>query len=147
MKQLANNKELYDYLVVLAAKLRVGGAESLADMVFTASKQAAGLSADFLGESRIALRKLSDSDEVVLSDADREDLADVLRQLSSALDRRHPPKYLRACTSRGREGEPAARVRGGLRWRGPRPAISGRLALRAGESSAGRHCLAALGGR
>jgi len=92
MKQLANNKELYDYLVVLAAKLRVGGAESLADMVFTASKQAAGLSADFLGESRIALRKLSDSDEVVLSDADREDLADVLRQLSSALDRRHPPK-------------------------------------------------------
>lgn len=34
---------------------------------------------------------------------------------------------------------------GGLRWRGPRPAIFVRLALRAGESSDGRLCLAALG--
>ena len=34
---------------------------------------------------------------------------------------------------------------GGLRWRGPRPAISDRLALRAEESSAGRFCLARLG--
>jgi hypothetical protein len=34
---------------------------------------------------------------------------------------------------------------GGLRWRGPRPAIFNRLALRAGESSAWRFCLAPLG--
>jgi hypothetical protein len=90
MKPLANNKELYDYLVALSTKLRACGAESLADMVYTASRQAAGLSADFLGESRIALRKVTDADELALGDADREEVADVLRQLSSALDRRHP---------------------------------------------------------
>jgi hypothetical protein len=89
MKQLANNKELYDYLVDLSAKLRVRGAESFAEAALAASRQAAGLSTEFLGEARIALRKLSDSDEAVLTSAERADMADVLSQLSAALDGRH----------------------------------------------------------
>ena len=89
MKQLSNNKELYDYLVDLSATLRKRGAESLASIVYAASRHAVGLSTEFLGESRIALRKVSDSDQSVLSETERAEITDVLNQLSSALDRRH----------------------------------------------------------
>ena len=88
-KQLSNNKELYDYLVDLSATLRKRGAESLASIVYAASRHAVGLSTEFLGESRIALRKVSDSDQSVLSETERAEITDVLNQLSSALDRRH----------------------------------------------------------
>ena len=89
MKQLANNKELYDYLVDLSTKLGARGAELLAAIILSASRQSAGLSTEFLGESRIALRKVSDSDEVLLTDAERAEVTDVLKQLSVALDGRH----------------------------------------------------------
>jgi len=89
MKQLANNKELYDYLVDLSTKLEARGAESLAAIVLAASGQSAGLSTEFLGESRIALRKVSDSDEVLITADERAEMVDVLKQLSVALDGRH----------------------------------------------------------
>src|SRR5437667_5665134 len=88
MKQLMSNKELYEYLVDLSSKLRARGCEPLAASVLAASRQAAGLSTEFLGESRIALRNVSDSDQAVLSGSERTELSDILNQLTIALDRR-----------------------------------------------------------
>ncbi len=90
VKKLANNKELYDYLVALSALLQARGADSLAANVLAASRQSAALSTEFLGESRIALRKVTDADEVLLSDAERAEITDILTQLSDALDNRKP---------------------------------------------------------
>ena len=88
MPQLENNQELYDYLISLAASLRERGAESMAVIITAASKHAAGLSTEFLGESRIALRKLVDLDPAVLGEQGKSEVADVLKQLNAALDRR-----------------------------------------------------------
>ena len=88
MKDLASNKDLYAYLVALSTKLKDREAKSLAAIVHSASRQAAGLSNEFLGESRIALRKVYDSDEAGLSGTERVEMAKVLETLTAALDRR-----------------------------------------------------------
>ena len=46
------------------------------------------MSTEFLGESRIALRRVLKEEDGVLTLQEREDLLDVLRQLDSALDNR-----------------------------------------------------------
>lgn len=58
----------------------------MADSVTSASGQAAGLCAEFLGESWLALRRVRDSNLAGLSVKDRTDLTDVLEQLDVALD-------------------------------------------------------------
>jgi hypothetical protein len=83
--RLADNRAWYDHLVTLAAHLREHGANAMADSVSSAPRQAAGLSTEFPGESRLALRKLRDSSLITLSDKDRADLTDVLAQLDVAL--------------------------------------------------------------
>jgi len=88
MPQLANKQELFDYLIGLAASLRERGAESMAAIITIASKHAAGPTTEFLGESRIALRKLVDLDLAVLSEQDKSEVAGVVNQLNAALDRR-----------------------------------------------------------
>jgi len=51
----------------------------MADVVAAASRQAAGLSTEFLGESRIALRRIRDSHlAAALSDEDRAELGDAI---------------------------------------------------------------------
>jgi hypothetical protein len=42
LMRLASNQELYDYLASLAASLRERGAESMAEIITSASRQAAG---------------------------------------------------------------------------------------------------------
>lgn len=86
--QLTDNQALHDYLTSLAALLRERGANVMADAVAAASRQASGLSTEFLGESRLALRKLVHSNLVALSDEDRVELGDVLEQLDVVLDGR-----------------------------------------------------------
>jgi hypothetical protein len=86
--RLANNQALHDYLVGLAATLQERGAESMAEDIAAAARQAAGLSTEFLGESRIALEKLLSSNQLRLSDAVRTEIADVLKQLDVALGRK-----------------------------------------------------------
>ncbi len=88
MKALSNNSELYEYLLGLEGTLRRHGAADLADAVASASRQASGLSTEFLGESRIALRRVSTQGQGVLSEPELMDLLDVLGQLDAALDRR-----------------------------------------------------------
>ena len=84
--RLADNRALYDYLVSFAAHLRRHGADEMADAVTGAYKQAAGLSTEFLGESRLALRRVRDSNVAGLSVKDQTDLTEVLEQLDAALD-------------------------------------------------------------
>ena len=88
MKPLSNNSELYEYMLGFEAKLRVHGSVDLADAVEGASRQASGLSTEFLGESRIALRRVSIQGQSVLTEQERRDLLDVLKQLDAALDKR-----------------------------------------------------------
>jgi len=88
MKPLMSNSELYSYLLGLEGTLRSHGSADLADAVAGASCQASGLSTEFLGESRIALRRVATLAEGVLGERDRRDLLDVLGQLDAALDRR-----------------------------------------------------------
>lgn len=88
MKTLANNRELYEYLVFLASELKRRGADSLSRDVIFAIGQASGLSTEFLGEPRLALRRVSNQENGVLTDEQSSDLLDVLRQLDEAFDKR-----------------------------------------------------------
>jgi hypothetical protein len=88
MKLLASNAALYQYLVELGESLRKLGSPELADIVTSASNQASALSTEFLGESRIALRRVWSRGAAILSDQAYADLLDVLKQLDTALDKR-----------------------------------------------------------
>ena len=86
--KLANNRELYDYLLSLHKKLTERGAEILGKEVATASRYAAGMSTEFLGESRIILRKVAQDRSPILNEAERTELLAILQQLDAAFDRR-----------------------------------------------------------
>lgn len=88
MKTLSNNRDLYDYLVAFAAQLRQRGLADLSEIVTFASGQATSSSTEFLGESRMALRRVSNEEKGTLTAEERNDVMDVLKQLDEALDRR-----------------------------------------------------------
>lgn len=85
--RLDSNWQLYDYLIAIGVELNVRGAVDLSRAVFAASRMVTGMSTEFLGESRIVLRKVQ-NEGAVLTDDERLALLDVLRQLDDALDRR-----------------------------------------------------------
>jgi hypothetical protein len=68
--------------------LRAEGATDLATLVESASRQASGMSTEFLGESRIAIRQVVETEKGILTEAERKDLFEVLQQLDDALDHR-----------------------------------------------------------
>ncbi len=87
MKTLAGIKELYDYLVFLTSELKQRGSAELSGAVDHARLcSASNITTEFLGESRIALRRVRDEEANALSAEHRADLLDVLRQLDQALD-------------------------------------------------------------
>jgi hypothetical protein len=88
MKRLESNCELYQYLLLLVSKLRERGALDLATLVEFGTKQASGMSTEFLGESRIVLRHLMEREQGILTDIERKEVGDVLKQLDEALDHR-----------------------------------------------------------
>jgi hypothetical protein len=90
MKTLSSNKELYQYMVSLTDILRTMGWCELSNVVALAAHQSASMSAEFLGESRIALRQVKQEIWDLLTLTDQEDLSDVLRLLDDALDSRVP---------------------------------------------------------
>lgn len=86
--RLGNNQQLYDYLVAMGTKLKQRGAVGLSEDILAASRTAAGIPVtEFLGESRIALRRVQ-KEQTVLSDEECSDLRDVLLQLDEAFSRR-----------------------------------------------------------
>ena len=89
MKLLSSNRELYDYLLLLAAALKERKCDPLSEALVLASRQITGnMSTEFLGESRIALRRTFKGADGVLTTQERNDLADVLTQLDEAFNRR-----------------------------------------------------------
>jgi hypothetical protein len=86
--RLENNQQLYDYLVSIGAKLNTRGEAELGRVVMAASRHAATVpSTEFLGESRIALRRVK-NEQTVLTGDEQSGLKDIMRQLDDALDRR-----------------------------------------------------------
>jgi hypothetical protein len=85
VKPLASNRELYEYLRLLAKILEERQAQELRELVDHASRTSAcNISTEFLGESRIALRRLIKEDHGVLTDQERADVRDVLDQIEGA---------------------------------------------------------------
>jgi hypothetical protein len=86
--RLESNRQLYDYLAAIGATLNSRGAVELSRIVLAASRTAAAIPVtEFLGESRIALRRVQ-KEQTVLTESERLDLLDVLRQLDEAFSRR-----------------------------------------------------------
>lgn len=88
IKPFANNRELYEYMVALSSQLASHGLQELSKDVIAARRHAAGMSTEFLGESRLVLRRVLMQGAYALAEQQRADLQDVLNQLDSALDRR-----------------------------------------------------------
>ena len=86
--KLVDNRQLYEYLLSLSNTLTRSGAESLSLAVTTAARYAAGMSTEFLGESRIALRKVAQDRSAILNEAERAELLAILQQLDFAFDKR-----------------------------------------------------------
>jgi hypothetical protein len=85
MKVFSSNRDLYDYLLALQARLGSGGANALRDVVGIAIGNASSMGTEFLGESRIALRQVWKEERGILSDQERRDLSDVLKQLDAVM--------------------------------------------------------------
>jgi hypothetical protein len=88
MKPLANNRELYEYLLRLASVLATRGRGDLSELATLASRHGAGMPTEFLGESRVALRSVLKNENGVLNDIERAEALNVLKQLDDALERR-----------------------------------------------------------
>jgi hypothetical protein len=85
---LASNSELYAYLLSLKTMLEENGAFELASVAEHASRHAAGMSTEFLGEARIALRRVYSDNRNGLTDVQKAFLHDVIVQLDAAFDGR-----------------------------------------------------------
>jgi hypothetical protein len=86
-RKLASNADLYEYLSLLGDLLASRGSQQLAETVRFAAKQRTGLSTEFLGESRIALRAVLDAEKGLLRPQEREELLGVISQVEFALRR------------------------------------------------------------
>jgi hypothetical protein len=87
MKKLTNNTDLYEYLLSIGNLLADRGAQQLAESVRFAARQGTGLSTEFLGESRIALRGVLGAENGILHAHEREELCGIIHQVEFALRR------------------------------------------------------------
>jgi hypothetical protein len=87
MKKLASNTDLHEYLLLLGNLLADRCSHQLAGSVRFAAGQAAGLTTEFLGESRTALQQVLDVENGTLSPNERADLLSVIDQIERALRR------------------------------------------------------------
>jgi hypothetical protein len=88
MKPFSSNRELYEYLVFLADELKKKKLDELSEAVTHASRQASGLSTEFLGESRVVLRRVLKEEGGLLTVQDRANVSDVIAQLDDAFGKR-----------------------------------------------------------
>lgn len=89
MKILSNNHDLYEYLLFLTSLLKQRDALVLSAAVELASGLSSTFPAtEFLGESRIVLKRVLSQENGILTDQERTDLCDVLKQLDNAFNKR-----------------------------------------------------------
>jgi hypothetical protein len=85
--ELSSNRELYEYLVLVASQLWSRGVEALSKDLAVAARTAGAVpAAEFLGGSRIALRRVLAEENGILSPQDRAELQEVLIQVEMAFD-------------------------------------------------------------
>jgi len=84
---LTSNQDLYDYLLRLARTLKDRGATELSEVATGASRQATSMSTEFLGKSRIALRRILSEGKAILNASEQADIEDALQQLTAAIYR------------------------------------------------------------
>jgi hypothetical protein len=84
MAPLSSNTELYEYLVSFANDLERRGLRGLSETVATACHKAL-MPTEFLGESRIALRRVLVEENGALTGQERSDVRQVRKQLDEAL--------------------------------------------------------------
>jgi hypothetical protein len=87
MKKLSSNADLYEYLLTLGNLVADRGSQQLAEAVRSAARQGTGLSTEFLGESRIALRNVLVKENGILRGPERDELLGAISQIDSALRR------------------------------------------------------------
>ena len=85
MTLLSDNRQLYNYMLVLITKLNNAGAIKLANSVDFAVQQASSLCTEFLGESRIDLLEVFNQGKGILTLGEIEELKGILDQLDQAL--------------------------------------------------------------
>ena len=88
MRKPRNNRELQDYLVQLGNDLAARGLVDLGGKVCKVAQVPYTVGTEFLGESRIVLRRVAADADTVLSAEERAAVADVLAELDRVLDRR-----------------------------------------------------------
>jgi hypothetical protein len=84
MNRFSSNRELYEYLVSFSLELKRRGILGLSDAVDFAIAQASSSSTEFLGETRIALRRILSEENGSLTAQERSDVLDALAQLDEA---------------------------------------------------------------
>ena len=95
MEPLASNAELHEYLAALSKTLAERGSKKLAELVFHARQTAAGnMITEFLGEARIALRRVVKGGRGVLTKEERDKAIVVLAQLEEVFEKRQSPRGL-----------------------------------------------------
>jgi hypothetical protein len=87
MKKLSSNTDLYNYLFSLGDLLADRGSPQLAEAVRFAARQGTGLSTEFLGESRIALRRVRDTESGALQMHELDELLGIINQVDASLRR------------------------------------------------------------
>jgi hypothetical protein len=86
--KLQSNRDLYQYLLVLSEQLKSRGSEELSAMVVSATRLAGDIPiTEFLGESRIALRRVKKEAGSLLNEEERLELKEVLKQLDASFRR------------------------------------------------------------
>jgi len=89
MMQLSSNSELFEYLRSLSKMLEERQDTELSEAVVAhACRMSPFMSTEFLGESRIALKRLLKKEHGVLNSEERHDVKEVLSQIDAAFDRK-----------------------------------------------------------
>lgn len=82
--EIKSNKDLCEYIYWLDLELRKRGQEVLADKLVSANDFADGSPSEFLHEAGSALKEVTSSNDAKLSDAEKEDVAAVIRLIEEA---------------------------------------------------------------
>jgi hypothetical protein len=84
----SKNEDLYNYLLSLISILKERDRDDLGKQIEFATKQASSSSAEFLGESRIAMKEVLLKTDSSLNQKEKSDLIGALTQIGNVLDKR-----------------------------------------------------------
>ncbi|HEX2836906.1 MAG TPA: hypothetical protein VHN77_02135 [Phycisphaerales bacterium] len=88
MKNMSSNRDLYEYISSFSSVLKLRGLKEMSDILDVAIGHASSSSTEFLGESRIALRRILNEENGALTGEERAAMVTVLEQIDKAFNRR-----------------------------------------------------------